>query len=103
MFAVIKTGGKQYKVETGKKIKVEKLELAEGAKMSFDEVLLVADDKKVAIGQPLVASAKVEATVLSHGKAKKVQLIKYKAKKRYSVKKGHRQLFTELEITKVVA
>lgn len=103
MLAIIKTGGKQYKIEPGKKIKVEKLEVAEGAKISLDEVLLVADDKKTSIGQPLVAGAKVEATVLSHGKAKKVQLIKYKAKKRYSIKKGHRQSFTELEIGKIIS
>lgn len=103
MLAIIKTGGKQYKIEPGKKIKVEKLEAAEGAKIFLDEVLLVADDKKTNIGQPLVAGAKVEATVLSHGKAKKVQLIKYKAKKRYSIKKGHRQSFTELEIGKIIS
>lgn len=104
MLAVIKTGGKQYKVQEGQKLKIEKLEVEEGKKINFDEVLLVGDEKKVQIGQPNLAKAKVEATVLKAAeKGKKVQLIKYKAKKRYSIKKGHRQPFTEVEITKISA
>ncbi|NOQ68283.1 50S ribosomal protein L21 [Patescibacteria group bacterium] len=105
MIAVIKTGGKQYKVSPKDKLKVEKLEGEEGAKVVFDEVLLVSseDGKDVNIGEPLVEKAKVEAKISKQARAKKVMVIKHKAKKRYNVKRGHRQYFTEVEIEKIIA
>jgi len=101
MLAIIKTGGKQYKVAEGDKIKVEKLEGEDGAKITFDEVLLVGDEKDVKVGTPLVAGAKVEATIVEQGRHKKVWGIKHKAKKRYKVKFGHKQMFTLIQITKI--
>jgi large subunit ribosomal protein L21 len=99
MLAVIKTGGKQYLVEPGKKIKVEKITGKEGKEIAFKEVLLVEKNKKLEIGTPLVKGAKVSAKILSQGKDDKVVILKYKSKTRYRVKKGHRQPFTEVEIT----
>jgi len=143
MFAIIKTGGKQYKVSAGDKIKIEKLEAFEGDSVVFDEVLLVAEDEVVdsaprqargkkdssqialtslgqanstdleqdaslqqarsiiKIGQPFIEGAKVEGKVLKQAKDKKVIIFKYKAKKRYKVKRGHRQMFSEVEIVDV--
>lgn len=101
MLAVIKTGGKQYQVQEGDKIKVEKLEGEAGAKITFSEVLFVGDEKDVKVGTPLVSGAKVEATIVQQGRHKKVWGIKHKPKKRYKVKFGHRQTFTEVEITKI--
>jgi large subunit ribosomal protein L21 len=103
MLAVIKTGGKQYLVSPGQKIKIEKLEAKEGKEITFGEVLLLEKNKKLEIGTPLIKGAKVVGKVLSQGKAKKVIIFKYKSKKRYKVKKGHRQPFTEIEITKIVS
>jgi large subunit ribosomal protein L21 len=102
MFAVIKTGGKQYLVSPGNKIKVEKIEADEGKEITFGQVLLVMKGKTVKIGTPLVKGAKVKAKVLKQGKAKKVIVFKYKAKKRYQKKMGHRQPFTEVEILKIL-
>lgn len=101
MLAVIKTGGKQYKVQPGDKIKIEKLETKDGKTVNFSDVLLVQKGKDVKVGQPTVKGAKVEAKVLRTEKGKKVQMIKYKAKKRQSTKRGHRQFFTEIEISKI--
>ncbi|MFH1657395.1 MAG: 50S ribosomal protein L21 [bacterium] len=101
MLAVIKTGGKQYIVSAGKKLKIEKLEAEEGKEVTFDEVLLLENEGKVEIGDPLIKTAKVKAKVLQQGKAKKVIVFKYKAKKRYKKKRGHRQPFTEVEITAI--
>jgi len=101
MLAVIKTGGKQYVVQPGDKIKVEKLDQKEGEAISFSDVLLVGDDKKVEIGNPVVKSTKVQARVLSHGKGDKIIVFKYKSKKRYSRKIGHRQPYTEIEIIEI--
>ena len=101
MLAVIKTGGKQYLVTPGKKIKVEKLNKKDGAEVSFGEVLLVEKNKKVEIGDPQVKGAKVTGKVISQGKRDKVIIFKYKPKKRYKIKKGHRQSFTEVEITQI--
>ncbi len=98
MLAVIRTGGKQYLVSPGQKIKIEKLEKKEGSEITFNEVLLVEKNKHVEIGTPEVKGAKVIGKVLSQGKGKKVIVFKYKAKKRYKLKKGHRQAFTEVEI-----
>ena len=102
-FAVIKTGGKQYKVSPGQKLKIEKLDAKEGAAIHFGEVLLVADGDGVNIGTPLVKGAKVDAKVIRQGKEKTKIVFKYHSKSRYRKKRGHRQPFTEVEITKITA
>ena len=101
MLAVIKTGGKQYIVKSGQKIKIEKLNKKEGAEVNFPNVLLLEKNKKVEIGTPFLKRVKVLGKILQQGKDKKKIVFKYKAKKRYKVKKGHRQFFTEVEITKI--
>ena len=101
MLAVIKTGGKQYLVSPGDKIKIEKIDKKEGQEISLDQVLLLEKNKKLEIGTPLVSGAKVIARILKQGKAKKVIIFKYKPKTRYKKKAGHRQLFTEVEILKI--
>ncbi|MFC1639075.1 50S ribosomal protein L21 [Patescibacteria group bacterium] len=102
--AVIETGGKQYLVKPGDTLKVEKLEAKEGDKLTF-EPLLVADekDKDAKVGTPKVAGAKVTATVLGEGRARKVTVVKYKPKVRYQRKAGHRQPFTEIKIEDIKA
>jgi len=100
MLAIIKTGGKQYLVSPGDKIKIEKVEKEEGEAITFDEVLLVQDDKTLDIGQPFL-KAKVTGKVIEQGKNKKVIAFKYTASKRVQVKKGHRQKFTGVEIEKI--
>lgn len=99
--AVIKTGGKQYLVSEGDKIKVEKLAADAGKTVAFAEVLLTKTDKTLKLGAPFVAGAKVEAKVVGNGKTKKVFGAKVKAKKRYKKYFGHRQTYTEVEITKI--
>lgn len=101
MLAVIKTGGKQYKVEKGDKLKIEKIEGEAGAVVVFDQVLFLGDKTTAKVGNPIIKDASVEGKILKQGKAAKVVGIKHKAKKRYKVKFGHRQPFTEVEITKV--
>ena len=101
MLAVIKTGGKQYLVSPKDKIKIEKINKKEDQEITFKEVLLVQKGKKLEIGTPLVKTAKVIGKVIRQAKAKKVIIFKYKASKRYKVKKGHRQPFTEVEIVKI--
>ena len=100
MYAVIVTGGKQYQVSVGDKIKVEKLEVAEGQTLVFDRVLVLGGDD-IKIGKPLVEGAKVEAKVLAQGKDKKVVTYKYKSKKNERTKKGHRQPYTFVEILSI--
>ena len=101
MLAIIRTGGKQYKVQEGDKIKIEKIEGEAGAAISFPEVLFVGDEKDVKVGMPLVDGASVEGKIVQQGRHDKVWGIKHKPKKRYKVKFGHKQLFTEVEITKI--
>ncbi|MFW6173364.1 MAG: 50S ribosomal protein L21 [Elusimicrobiota bacterium] len=101
MHAVIATGGKQYIVEEGNIIKVEKLEAKEGEKVKFDQVLMLETDGEYQIGQPLVENSYVEGKVLRQGKAKKIIVFKYKPKKKYQKKLGHRQSFTEIRIEKI--
>ena len=101
MYAIIATGGKQYKVSEGDVIKVEKLDAEVGAKVTFDNVLLVGGDT-VKVGTPTVDGAKVEASVESEGKGKKVIVYKYKRKTGYHKKNGHRQLFTQVKIDSIV-
>lgn len=99
--AIIKTGGKQYLVSPKDKIKIEKVNKKEGQEITFKQVLLLQKGKELEIGTPLVKGAKVVGKVLRQDKYKKVIIFKYKASKRYKVKKGHRQSFTEVEITKI--
>ena len=101
MIAVIKTGGKQYVVSPGDKIKIEKLSKKEGSEIAFSEVLLLEKGRQLEIGSPLVKGVKVAGKILEHGKGKKKIVFKYKSKKRYIVKKGHRQPYTLVEITKI--
>lgn len=98
MYAIIETGGKQYKVSEGDIITVEKLGVEEGQEYSFDKVLVLAKDDSVTVGAPYVEGAKVAASVMGDGKAKKVVVYKYKPKKGFHKKKGHRQPFTKLQI-----
>src|SRR4030042_2353697 len=101
MLAVIKTGGKQYIVSPGKKIKIEKLDKKEGAEITFGDVLLLEKNKKIEIGNPFLKNVKVIGKILKQGKNKKVIVFKFVQTNRYHVKKGHRQLFTEVEITAI--
>lgn len=103
MYAIIKTGGKQYRVSEGESVQVEKLNAEVGAEVVFDEVLTVVNDADVKIGAPVVAGAKVTAKVVEHGKADKIFVFKYKAKANYRRRQGHRQPFTTVEITKIEA
>lgn len=103
MYAVIKTGGKQYRVNKGETLKVEKLDAEEGAKVDLDEVLMVGDGADVKIGTPLLAGGKVTATVKSHGRGKKIEIIKFRRRKHHQKRTGHRQAYTELEITDIQA
>ncbi len=102
MFAVIKTGGKQYKVKEGEILKIEKVAGNAGDKIDF-EVLLLADEegKDVKVGKPHVAGAKVAAEILEQGRARKVNIIKYKPKVRYRRKAGHRQMYTKVKVTSI--
>ncbi|MDD3006100.1 MAG: 50S ribosomal protein L21 [Candidatus Pacebacteria bacterium] len=104
MIAVIKTGGKQYKISPKDKLRIEKLEGEEGATITFEEVLLIAseDGKETIIGEPFVKGAKVEATIVKQGRAKKIDIVKHIPKKRHNVKNGHRQMFTEVQIESIV-
>lgn len=101
MYAVIKTGGKQYKVQEGDIIRVEKLDVEEGSVVKFEEILALSDDNGLRVGTPVVEGAVVEANVLDQGKGKKVIIFKYKAKKNYRKKQGHRQPYTKVQITKI--
>lgn len=103
MYAVIKTGGKQYRVSSGEKLKVEQLPAGVGAQVVLDQVLMVADGDKVTLGTPLLSGAKVEATVLSQGRSDKVHIFKMRRRKHFKKQQGHRQNFTELRIDKISA
>ena len=103
MYAILETGGKQYKVEAGSVIFVEKLDVAEGEKVTFDKVLAVADGDNVTVGAPVVAGATVTGTVTKQGKAKKIYVFKMKRKKNERSKKGHRQPYTKVTIESINA
>jgi len=103
MFAVIETGGKQYRVQEGDVVFVEKLGLVEGEAYTFDKVLAVFSENGTVVGKPYVEGAKVSATTLKEGRAKKVVVYKYKSKKGYHKKQGHRQYFTKLKIDQIQA
>ena len=97
MYAIIETGGKQYRVQEGDVVRVEKLDIAAGETIKFDKVLLIADDGNLKVGKPYV-----EGTVENQGKAKKIIIFKYKPKKDYRKKQGHRQPYTQVKIEKIV-
>ena len=103
MFAIIKTGGKQYNVSPGDTIKIEKLEVDEGSEVTFDEVLLLGGEETTTVGKPVVTGAQVKAQVTRQGRNKKVIVYNFKNKVRFHGKQGHRQPFTEVEITDIVA
>ena len=103
MYAVIVTGGKQYKVAEGEFLKVEKLEVATGESLTFDRVLLVANGDDVKIGAPVVDGAKVTAEGVSQGRHDKIRIIKFRRRKHHMKRQGHRQWFTEIKITGIQA
>ena len=98
MYAVIMTGGKQYRVEEGDSLRVERLDAEEGAEIEIDRVLLVGDGEQVIVGKPFVEHGKVAAAVKGHGRSKKIKVVKFKRRKNYLRQHGHRQRFTELRI-----
>ncbi|MEX2104631.1 MAG: 50S ribosomal protein L21 [Bacilli bacterium] len=101
MYAIIETGGKQYKVQEGDVLYIEKLEAVEGDAVNFDKVLFISNENGVTVGIPLVSGASVSAKVEKNGRAKKVLVYKYKAKKNYRRKQGHRQPYTKVTIEKI--
>jgi large subunit ribosomal protein L21 len=103
MYAVIKTGGKQYKVAAGEKLKIEQIPADVGAKVVLDQVLLVANGDAVTVGKPLVSGAKVAATVVSQGRHDKVRIFKMRRRKHYQKRQGHRQNYTEIQIDAINA
>ena len=102
MYAIVRTGGKQYRVEEGRAITVERLPAEEGSTVELDEVLLIADDGEVTIGTPLIEGARVLAQVETNGRAKKIIVFKYRAKVRTRKKTGHRQAFSRLAVTEIL-
>ncbi|MFP4154905.1 MAG: 50S ribosomal protein L21 [Halothiobacillaceae bacterium] len=103
MYAVVVTGGKQYRVAEGDTVRVELLDAEQGSTVSLDQVLLVANGEDIKVGTPTVSGAKVEAEVVSHGRGKKVEIIKFRRRKHHRKHQGHRQYFTELKITGISA
>jgi large subunit ribosomal protein L21 len=103
MYAVFKTGGKQYRATTGDTLKVEKIEAEKGATIELDQVLMVGEGEAVKIGAPYLQGGKVTARVLDHGRADKVKIIKFKRRKHHMKRMGHRQYFTQIEITGIDA
>lgn len=101
MYAVVETGGKQYRVSVGDKLKVEKLDLAAGSSLQLDKVLMINNEGKLSLGAPHVAGGAVEATVLEQGRGDKIRIVKFKRRKKYRRLQGHRQSYTELEITAI--
>ncbi len=103
MYAVISTGGKQYKLAQGDVCRVEKLDAEEGASVEIDKVLMIADGDNINIGTPFVDGGKVTATIKSHGRAKKVEIMKFRRRKHHQKRTGHRQYYTEIEVTSISA
>jgi large subunit ribosomal protein L21 len=103
MYAVVSTGGKQYKVAAGELCRVEKLDAETGAAVELDKVLMIADEGNINIGTPYVAGGKVTAVVKSHGRADKIEIMKFRRRKHHQKRTGHRQYYTELEITGISA
>ncbi|MBZ4203239.1 MAG: 50S ribosomal protein L21 [Methylovulum sp.] len=103
MYAVIQTGGKQYRVEEGSTLKIEKLELGAGDVVEFDKVLMIQSDNETKIGLPFIEGGKVTATVMSQGRHKKIKIIKFRRRKHHMKQMGHRQYYTEVQITGISA
>lgn len=103
MYAVVVTGGKQYRVMKGEVLRVEKIDVEEGSAVTFDQVLLLGDGEKITVGTPNINGAKVSATVKSHGRLDKVRIVKFRRRKHHRKQMGHRQYFTEIEITGINA
>ena len=103
MYAVFKTGGKQYRATTGDVLKVEKLDAEKGATVELDQVLMVGEGEEVKIGAPYIDGGKVTATVVEHGRREKIKIIKFKRRKNHRKQMGHRQYFTQIEITGIDA
>jgi len=103
MYAVMITGGKQYRVMQGETLRVEKLEVEAGSNIDFDQILMLGDGEKVTVGTPVVEGAKVSATVKGHGRADKVRIGKFRRRKHFKKQMGHRQHYTEIEITGISA
>ncbi|MEK7711952.1 MAG: 50S ribosomal protein L21 [Pseudomonadota bacterium] len=101
MYAVVETGGKQYRVAVGDVLRVEKLEIPEGSAVSLDKVLMVADGDSVRVGTPNLAGSAVTATVKAHGRGDKIRIFKFRRRKHYRKSQGHRQHYTEIEITAI--
>ena len=101
MYAVIKTGGKQYRVAPGEKLKIEQIPADVGAQVVLDQVLMVSDGDAVKLGTPLLAGAKVSATVLAHGRGVKVKIFKLRRRKHYTKMQGHRQNYTEIRVDSI--
>lgn len=101
MYAVFRTGGKQYRASKGDRLRVERLDAGVGDKVEFDQVLLVGEGAAVKLGSPLVAGGKVACTVTAQGRAKKIEVVKFKRRKGYKRQHGHRQHFTEVEVTAI--
>ena len=102
MYAVVKTGGKQYKVAPGEKLKIEQIPVDVGAEVVLDQVLMVGEGETVRLGQPNVAGATVKATVVAHGRGEKIRIFKMRRRKHYQKHQGHRQNYTELQIDAIV-
>jgi len=102
MYAVIKSGGKQYRVESGAKVRLERLAAEVGASVSFDEVLLVGSGEALSVGAPFVSGARVKATVLAQGRGDKVRIFKLRRRKHYQKSQGHRQSYTEVRIDDII-
>jgi large subunit ribosomal protein L21 len=103
MYAVIKTGGKQYRVSAGEKLRVESLPAEVGSEITLDQVLMVGEGESVKVGTPILAGASVKATVLSHGRGEKVHIFKMRRRKHYRKSQGHRQNYTEIQISGISA
>lgn len=103
MYAVIRTGGKQYRIQVGEKLKVEQIEAESGSELILDQVLMVADGEKISMGKPLVEGATVSATVLGQGRHDKIRIFKMRRRKHYQKHQGHRQNFTEIQITGIAS
>jgi len=101
MYAIIETGGKQYRVAEGQKLSIEKLAAEEGKTIDFDRVLMAGEGANVKVGTPLIAGAKVTAEIIKHGRGKKVRILKFRRRKHHMKQQGHRQDFTQVKITKV--
>ena len=103
MYAVFKTGGKQYRAAKGERLRIERLEMQEGATVEFEQVLLVGEGSKIDIGTPFIAGSKVQAKITLQGRAKKIDVVKFKRRKNYRRLRGHRQPFTEVEIFSIIS